>query len=294
MSTSKMLILSVLMILVTLGLMSVFVVKQTELALRLQLGLVKSKDYEPGLHLKIPFVQNVRKFDKRIQTLDARPEQFLTAEKKNLIVDSYIKWRIIDVEAYFTSTSGSDLMAGQRLSELIADGLRSEFGKRSIQEVVSGDRSEIMDIITAEADSRANKFGISIVDVRIKRIELPTEVRSSVHSRMEAERERVAKQLRSQGEAEGTRIRAKADRESTEVIAGAKRDAEIVRGNGDAKAAEIYATAYTKDSEFYSFYRSLNAYKKTFSNQGDMMLIKPDSEFFNYFKSTKGNNAIAE
>ncbi|MCV6637825.1 protease modulator HflC [Candidatus Albibeggiatoa sp. nov. NOAA] len=288
MSASKMLVLSILMVLVTIGLMSVFIVKQTELALRLQLGQVVAKDYEPGLHFKFPLIQNVRKFDRRVQTLDARPEQFLTSEKKNLIVDSYIKWRIVDVETYFTSTSGSDLMAGQRLSEIIADGLRSEFGKRSIQDVVSGDRSEIMDIITEEADSRAQKFGISIVDVRIKRIELPTEVRSSVHRRMEAERERVAKQLRSQGEAEGTRIRAKADRESTEIIATAKRNAEIVRGEGDAKAAETYATAYTKNSEFYALYRSLNAYKETFNNQGDVMLIKPDSEFFNYFKSTQG------
>lgn len=268
--------------------MSVFIVKQTELALRLQLGQVVSKDYEPGLHFKLPLVQNVRKFDRRIQTLDAQPEQFLTAEKKNLIVDSYIKWRITDVEIYFTSTSGNELIAGQRLSALIADGLRSEFGKRSIQEVVSGDRSQIMDIITEEADARAKKLGISIVDVRIKRIELPTEVRTSVHRRMEAERERVAKQLRSQGEAEGTRIRAKADRESTEIIAAAKRDAEIVRGEGDAIAAETYATAYSKNTEFYGLYRSLNAYKETFKNQSDMMLIKPDSEFFNYFKSTEG------
>lgn len=288
MSASKMLVLSILMALITIGLMSVFIVKQTELALRLQLGQVVSKDYEPGLHFKLPLVQNVRKFDRRIQTLDAQPEQFLTAEKKNLIVDSYIKWRITDVEIYFTSTSGNELIAGQRLSALIADGLRSEFGKRSIQEVVSGDRSQIMDIITEEADARAKKLGISIVDVRIKRIELPTEVRTSVHRRMEAERERVAKQLRSQGEAEGTRIRAKADRESTEIIAAAKRDAEIVRGEGDAIAAETYATAYSKNTEFYGLYRSLNAYKETFKNQSDMMLIKPDSEFFNYFKSTEG------
>ncbi|MEK7990088.1 MAG: protease modulator HflC [Thiotrichaceae bacterium] len=288
MSASKMLILSILMILVTVGLMSVFIVKQTELALRLQLGRVVDKNYEPGLHFKKPLVENVRKFDKRIQTLDARPEQFLTSEKKNLIVDSYIKWRIIDVETYFTSTSGSDLIAGQRLSEFIADGLRSEFGKRSIQEVVSGDRSEIMDIITDEANNRAEKFGISIVDVRIKRIELPAEVRSSVHRRMEAERERVAKQLRSQGQAEGTRLRAKADRKSTEIIAKAKRDAEFVRGEGDGQAAETYAIAYGDDYEFYSLYRSLNAYKRTFNNSGDVMLIKPDSEFFNYFKSTKG------
>ncbi len=293
MSTSKMLVLSFLMFIFTIGLMSVFVVKQTELALRLQLGQVVSKDYEPGLHFKLPFVQNVRKFDKRIQTLDSRAEQFLTAEKKNLIVDSYVKWRIDNVENYFTSTTGNDLIAGQRLSEIIADGLRSEFGKRSIQEVVSGDRSKIMDIITEDANMRAKQFGITIVDVRIKRIELPSEVRSSVHSRMEAERERVAKQLRSQGQAEGTKIRAKADRESTEIIATAKRDAEIVRGQGDAKAAEIFATAYSKSSEFYTFYRSLNAYKQTFQNQGDVMLIKPDSEFFDYFKSMQGK-AVAE
>jgi modulator of FtsH protease HflC len=285
MSTSKVLILSVILLLISIGLMSVFTVKQTELAIRLQLGQIVSKDYEPGLHLKIPFIQNVRKFDKRIQTLDTRPEQFLTAEKKNLIVDSFIKWRISDVSNFFTTTGGSEVIAGQRLSELIADGLRSEFGKRNVQEVVSGDRSNVMDIITRTANERAERFGIMIVDVRIKRIELPSEVRSSVHSRMEAERSRVAKQLRSQGEADGTKIRAVADRTSAEIIANARRDAEKIRGEGDAQASQIYADAYNSDKEFYAFYRSLNAYRETFNYNTDIMLLKPDSEFFHYFKS---------
>lgn len=270
------------LIALTIAMMSLFTVKETELAIMLWLGEVVSTDFEPGLHIKSP-VHNIRKFDKRIQTLNAKSEQFLTEEKKNLIVDSYIKWRIFDVETYFTASGGSNRRASQRLSEMIADGLRSEFGKRTIQEVVSGDRVEIMKIITEEANHRAEDFGITIIDIRINRIELPAEVRNSVYSRMEAERERVAQQLRSQGEAEGLRIRAKADRERIELISQAEQEAEKIRGEGDAEAAKIYAEAYNKDTKFYEFYRSLNAYRKAMQGKGDVLLLNPDSEFFNHF-----------
>jgi len=311
------------------GSQSVFTVKQTELALLLQLGKVKGSEFEPGLHFKIPFIQRVRKFDKRIQTLDSKPQSFLTAEKKNLMVDSFVKWRITDAEKYFITTSGNEQSARQRIDEIVADGLRNEFGKRSVQEAVSGDRAEIMDLITLQANdptilkledseevalktlpetatastttesealtiaekaengkrkTGAKKFGIEVVDVRIKRIELPPEVSSSVYSRMEAERERVAKELRSRGEASAVRIRAKADRQSVEVIAEAERDAEKIRGEGDAKAAEVYANAYTQNTEFYGLYRSLSAYRKSFANKDDVLLLEPNSDFFNYFK----------
>jgi membrane protease subunit HflC len=288
MAVSKMIMSFFLVVFLLIGLMAVFTVKETELALMLRLGKVVSGDFSPGLHFKMPIFHQIRKFDKRIQTLDAPSEHFLTREKKNLIVDSFIKWRIVDVVTYFTSVSGNPQRAGRRLAEVIADGLRSEFGKRTIKEVVSGDRAEIMDIITEEASSRATKFGISIIDVRIKRIELPTEVSTSVYRRMEAERERDAKQLRSQGEAQAVRIRAGADRQSVEMISKAERDAEKTRGEGDGKATNIYANAYNQNPEFYALYRSLNAYKTSFSDRSDMLLIQPDSDFFKYFKSLSG------
>ena len=267
------------------GLMSVFTVKETERALMLRFGKVVSDDFDPGLHFKIPIVHQIRKFDARIQTLDAPPERFLTSEKKNLIVDSFVKWRIKDVTNYFISVGGNAQRAGQRLSEVVADGLRSEFGTRTIQDVVSGDRAEIMQILTKDASKRAEEFGIEIVDVRVKRIELPTEVSTSVYRRMEAERERVAKELRSRGEAEAVRIRAEADRQRIELTAKAERDAEQIRGEGDAFAADIYAKAYNQNKEFYAFYRSLLAYKQSFNNKDDVLLLQPNSEFFNYFKN---------
>ncbi|EDN67647.1 Band 7 protein [Beggiatoa sp. PS] len=292
MAAGKMIISFFMVVLLLVGLMAMFTVKQTELALMLRFGKVVSGDFDPGLHFKVPFIIQIRKFDKRIQTLDAPPEHFLTSEKKNLIVDSFIKWRIVDVVTYFKSVGGNPQRAGRRLAEVIADGLRSEFGKRTIQEVVSGDRSEIMDIITEKASERATKFGISIIDVRIKRIELPTEVSTSVYRRMEAERERDARQLRSQGEAEAVRIKAGADRKSIEMIAKAERDAERIRGEGDGKTTNIYAQAYTQNAEFYSLYRSLNAYKTSFSNRNDLLVIQPDSDFFSYFNNLNGKNVM--
>ncbi len=284
MAANKMVVGILALILLLVGLMCVFTVKETELALMLRFGKVVPAKFEPGLHFKIPVYHTIRKFNKRIQTLDAKPEHFLTNEKKNLIVDSFVKWQIVDVVKYYTSVGGQALRAKQRLTEFIADGLRSEFGKRTIKEVVSDDRTNIMKIITTEAKKRAIQFGIKIVDVRIKRIELPREVSSSVYRRMEAEREQDAKQLRSQGEAEAVRIRARADRESVEIIAIAKQKAQQIRGQGDAIATDTYAAAYTKNPEFYALYRSLNAYKETFKNPSDVLLIQPDSEFFKYFK----------
>jgi membrane protease subunit HflC len=284
MAANKMVVGILALILLLVGLMCVFTVKETELALMLRFGKVVPAKFEPGLHFKIPVYHTIRKFNKRVQTLDAQPEHFLTNEKKNLIVDSFVKWQIVDVVKYYTSVGGQTLRAKQRLAELIADGLRSEFGKRTIKELVSDDRANVMEIITTEAKKRAITFGIKIIDVRIKRIELPREVSSSVYRRMEAEREQDAKQLRSQGEAEAVRIRARADRESVETIAVAKQKSQQIRGQGDAIATDTYAAAYSKNPEFYALYRSLNAYKETFKDPSDVLLIQPDSEFFKYFK----------
>jgi modulator of FtsH protease HflC len=273
----------VLIVLVVMSL-SVFQVNQTEYALRLRFGELQYADYGPGLHLKAPLIDSIRYFDKRIQTLDADAEHFLTSEKKNLIVDSFVKWRIIDPAQFYVAMSGDENRANQRLAAVIADGLRSKFGNRTIQEVVSGDRTAIMGEITAEASERAVQFGIEVVDVRVKRIDLPQEVSESVYNRMKAERERFAKELRSRGEASAVRIRADADRQKVELMAQARRDAEITRGQGEAQAAQTYADAYNKDIEFYTFYRSLNAYRDAFTNKSDVLVIEPNSDFFAYFK----------
>jgi len=275
------------MVILLIALMSVFTVKQTERALVLFLGRIVRSDFEPGLHFKLPILHQVRKFDARIQTLDALPEQFLTVEKKNLIVDSYVKWRIIDVVAYFRTTGGIEQRASQRLAEIIADSLRSEFGKRTIQEVVSDERAQLMKLIIEESNPRVQQLGVTIVDVRVKRIELPKEVSSSVYRRMEAERERVAKEFRSRGEAAAVRIQAQADRESTEIIAKAERDAEQIRGEADASTTKVYADAYNKNSEFYMLYRSLNAYKTIFQGKNNLLVIEPDSDFFSYFRNSQ-------
>lgn len=263
---------------------ALFTVDEREKAVLFRLGEIVRTDFEPGLHWQTPFVNNVRKFDARIQTLDAEPERFLTSEKKNVIVDSFVKWRIKDVSNYYTATGGDALRANLRLSQIIKDGLRGEFAKRTIQEAISGERAEIMDIITGLANKEAQAFGIDIVDVRIKRVDFPQDISDSVYQRMRAERERVAKDLRSRGAEAAEKIRAEADRQRTVIIADAYRDAEKLRGEGDASATEIYAKAYGKDVEFYSLYRSLNAYKTTFANKNDMLVIEPNSEFFKYFK----------
>jgi len=284
MGQAKGLIGILLAVAVVIASFSIFTVNEREKVILFRLGEIVSTDFPPGLHWKTPFVNNVRKFDARIQTLDAEPERYLTGEKKNLIVDSFVKWRINDVANYFTATGGDAVRANLRLSQIIKDGLRGEFAKRTIKEAISGERQQIMALITKQANAEAEAFGIEIVDVRIKRIDFPPDISDSVYRRMRAERERVAKDLRSRGAESAEKIRAEADRQRTVIIADAFRDAEILRGEGDASATEIYAKAYGKDVEFYSLYRSLNAYKTTFSSKSDILVIEPDSEFFKYFK----------
>lgn len=265
--------------------LSVFFVDQRQHAILFKFGEIVHSEYEPGLHWKLPYPFNeVKKFDKRILTIDTRPGSFATIEQKYLIVDSYVKWRINDVATYYKATSGNENTAGALLYEVINNGLRAEFGKRTIQEVVAGDRTDIMKLMTESAATKAESLGIQVVDVRIKKIELPSEVSSSVYNRMRTGRELVARDLRSKGEEASERIRADADRQSTVILAEAYRDSEITRGDGDAIATATYAQAFGKDREFYKFYRSLNAYTGNFSSSNDVILLEPDSEYFKYFK----------
>jgi len=265
---------------------SVFTVNQTEKAIKFRLGEIVKNDYEPGIHFKLPFINNVKKFDARIQTMDAKPERFLTAEKKNVIVDSFVKWRIGNVSTFYTTVAGDIDQANLRLDQIIKDAFRSEFSKRNIKQLISTDRSAIREILTNNSKEVAAALGMEIVDVQVMRIDLPPEVSSSVFRRMEAERERVAREFRSQGAEAAERIRADADRQRVVTLANSFRDAEILRGEGDAISAEIYAKAYGADASFFTFYRSLNAYKKTFSSSS-VMLLDPDSDFFQYFKKQK-------
>lgn len=267
----------------------VFTVDEREKAIMLQLGEIKKADFEPGIHFKIPFINSIQKFDGRILTLDAEPETFLTEEKKNVVVDAFVKWRIRDVSIYFTAMSGDERRASVRLSQIIKDSLREEFARRSIQEVISGERAEIMDIAKVTTDKKSEEFGIEVVDVRIKRIDLKGEISDSVYSRMKAERMRVANEYRSEGAAAAEGIKADADKQSTVILAEAYRDAEAMRGEGDAQAADIYAKAYNKDPEFYAFYRSLAAYKASFNTKNDVMVVEPDADFFRYFSQQKGS-----
>lgn len=274
-------------IVVVVGLGSIFTVSERERAIVLKFGRVARADLQPGLHFKFPFIENVRKFDSRVITLEADPEPFLTAEKKNVIVDAFVQWRIADVADYFRATGGDANTANLRFSQIIKQELRAQFARRTIQDVVSGERAQIMDILTSGTAQQAKGFGIEVVDVRIKRIELPDEVSESVYRRMTAERGRVAKELRSKGAKEAEIIKAEADKKRTIIFANANGEAERIRGEGEAKAAEIYAKAYQQDAEFYSFYRSLNAYKEAFRDSNNLMVLKPDSEFFRFFSGAK-------
>lgn len=265
-----------------------FVVYQWELALKLRLGEIIDADYKPGLHLMVPGLHTIVKFDGRIQTLDAQPQRFLTIEKKDVIVDSYVKWRIKDAAQYYRSTGGSQAQTARLLSERINTSLRDEFGKRTIQEVISGDRTEIMDLLRKDADEKASEIGVEVVDVRVKQIDLPPEVSESVYNRMRAERARVARDLRAQGAEAAEKIRAEADRQRTVIQANAYGSAERLRGEGDSKSTEIYAKAFSRNPEFYAFYRSLDAYRKVFNGGNDVMVLKPDSGFFRYFNDKKG------
>ncbi len=273
-----------LLIVILAGLQStLYVISEFERGVKLQFGRLIEADIQPGLHVKIPFVDDVRIFDARILTVDAQPASFFTIEKKRLIVDSYAKWRIANVETYYKATGGVESVAHNRLANRVNNGLRNQFGTRTLHEVVSGERDLLMKNITEDLNSSVlDSLGIEVVDVRVKRIDLPQEVSSQVFRRMTAEREKEARELRSTGKERAEKIRASADRERTIELANAYRDAEELRGEGDAKAASIYADAYQRDPEFYAFMRSLNAYKNAFANKGDILLVEPDSDFFKY------------
>jgi len=266
--------------------MAMFTVDQRQFAIVLQLGEIKDVVKEPGLRFKWPLIQNVRFFERRIMTFESpEPERFITSEKKNVLVDAFVKWRIIDPRLYYISVSGDETRAQIRIAQTVNAGLREEFGKRTVHEVVSGQREDIMEQMRSKADADTRKIGVQIIDVRLKRVDLPTEVSESVYRRMEAERKRVANELRSQGAAEAERIRADADRQREIIIAEAYRDAQKLKGEGDAKATAIYAHAFGRNPEFYSFYRSLEAYRQSFRNKSDMMVLEPSSDFF---KSMRG------
>ena len=267
---------------------SLYVVKETERAVKLRFGRLIETDIQPGLHIKMPLAEDVRKFDSRVLTLDANPESFLTVQKKRLIVDSFAKWRIADVGTYYKSTGGIERTAENRLAKRVNDGLRNQFGSRTLNEVVSGERDQLMlDIKNGLNENVRAELGIEVVDVRVKRIDLPPEVSDAVFRRMQAEREKQARELRSKGREESEKIRSLAEREKTVIEATAFSESEILRGEGDAEAAATYAGAYNKDPEFYAFVRSLNAYRSSFNNKGDIMLVDPQSDFFKYLNDSK-------
>jgi len=266
---------------------SLYTVKETQVALKLRLGEIVAIESEPGLKFKTPFVNNVVWFDKRIQTLDSAAESFLTVQKKNVVVDSYVKWRIVDTQKFYISTGGVMAQANFILAQNNQDALRSEFSKRTILEVISDQREAIMASVKGKLKAIAeDKYGIEVVDVRIKRIELSQEVRNSVYSRMETERKGLANKYRANGAEEAEKLQAFADKERTIILANAYRDSEKIRGEGDAISASNYAEAYSQDVDFYSFYRSLESYKKSFNEQGDILVLNPDSEFFRHFNPT--------
>ncbi len=282
---------AIISLLFILTVSSVFVIYEGQRGIVFQFSKIKRDSVtdemmikDPGLHFKIPFIENVKKLDARIQTLDEAPDRFVTAEKKDLMVDSFVKWRIVDFPTYYLRTSGSVDNARALLKQKVNNGLRTEFGNRTIKEIVSGDRSTIMQKALESAESSRADLGIEVVDVRIKAINLPTEVSNSIYERMRAERTAVAKEHRSQGQEQAEIIRATIDAKVTVMLAEAQKNAFTVRGEGDALAAKVYADAYQKDAEFYSFYRSLEAYEKSFSSKNDIMVVKPDSDFFHYLK----------
>ncbi len=280
-------LLGILVALLLLASSSLYIVDQRQQAILFQLGEVVDVKTSPGLYFKIPLAQNVRYFDSRILTMDtAEPERFITSEKKNVLVDLFVKWRIVDVKQYYVSVRGDEMLAQTRLAQTVNSSLRDEFGNRTVHDVVSGERDKIMEIMRQKADADARKIGVEVVDVRLKRVDLPQEVSESVYRRMEAERKRVANELRSTGSAESEKIRADADRQREVILAEAYRKAQEVKGEGDAKASAIYAGAFQANPEFYAFYRSMDAYKQSFKNKGDMLVLEPTSEFFKYIKNS--------
>lgn len=269
-----------------LGSSAIYIVDQRQQAILFQLGEVIDVKTEPGLYFKIPIAQNVRFFEKRILTMNTEePERFITSEKKNVLVDLFVKWRIVDVKQYYISVRGDENLAQTRLAQTINASLRDEFGNRTVHDVVSGERDVIMEIMRQKADSDARSIGVEVVDVRLKRVDLPQEVSESVYRRMEAERKRVANELRSTGAAESEKIRADADRQREVIMAEAYREAQKTMGDGDSQAAATYSNAFQKDAEFYAFWRSVDAYKQSFKNKGDMLILEPTSDFFKYLKN---------
>ena len=286
MSGRQMALLIGLVVLVGIASNAIYVVNERERAVLLQFGEVVDTDIKPGLHFKMPIVNDVRRFDARLITLDSSPQRYLTAEKKALIVDSFVKWRVQDAGRFYTATGGDEFTANSLLASRVDNGLRNKFGERTVYEVVSGERDALMEEITKELDDIAlEELGIHVTDVRVKGIDLPPEVSSSVYSRMSTEREREARDHRSRGRELAEGIEADADRQQTVIEANAFREAEQIRGEGDAIAAEIYANAFNQDPEFYAFYRSISAYRNSFSGKEDLLVIDPASDFFRYLNS---------
>ena len=277
-----------LLLLAWIASMSFFTVDERELAIKFRLGKIIQTEFEPGLHFKMPFINNVRKFPRQILTQTNPQELFLTFEKKNLFVDFFVKWRIIDVGAFYRATRGDEALAAQRLIEIVKDGVRSEFAKRTVPQVVTAERRELLDNMLANARVNARELGMEVVDVRVKRTEFPEQVSDSVFDRMRQERARTASELRAQGAEAAEQIRAEADRQRTVTLAEAYREAEKVRGAGDAEAARIYAEAYRKDPEFFSFYRSIQAYRRSLGKENDLLVLDKDSDFFQYMQRPDG------
>ena len=276
-----------LLIVIFVGFGAVYTVDMRQKAIVFQFGEIVRSDDEPGLHFKVPFINNVQKFDARIQTMDAAPERYLTKKKKNLVVDSFVKWRITNAADFYTTLGGLKANAENRLAQRVNDALRQEFGKRSVLQVISGDRVKIMDVVRETTDQEIKSLGIEVVDVRLKRVDLDQTISRTVYQRMEAERSRVAKDLRARGAEAGEKIRADADRQRAIILAEARRQAQQTKGEGDAKATAIYADAFNRDSEFYRMYRSLNAYRATFNSPDNLLVIEPNSEFFRYFNQAR-------
>ncbi len=267
--------------------MSTFIVHERELAIKFKLGEIVEADYEPGLYFQIPIINNVKKFDSRILTMDTPSERFLTAEKKNVIVNSFAKWRIADPKTFYTATAGDERQAISRMASIINNELKGQIASKNMREVISGERATIMQVVTDNAGVKIRDLGIELIDVRVKKVELPENVSNNVYRRMATERQTVAKEFRSRGEEKAKQIRANADRQREEILAEAYRKSEEIRGEGDALAAKTYADSYNQDKEFYSFYRSMQAYEDSFGNNQDIILLSPESDFFKYFKDSK-------
>lgn len=276
------------LLVIVIGSSSLYTVNEQQVALVTRFGKVQKTDDLPGLHAKMPFIDKVHYFDRRVLTLDSEPQTYFTAEKKELVVDSFVKWKIVNPLDYFLTVGGDENEANANLQQLIHGGLRDQFGTRELSELISGERSKIMQIIQKSTDEAARKYGIEVVDVRLKRVDLKTSVSKSVYDRMNSERKRIANELRAKGEAEAEKIKAEADRKRTEMLAEAYRKAEVIRGEGDARATAVYASAFKRNPEFYSLYRSLKAYRDSFNNKDDVMIVDPSSEFFKYLKKSRG------